>query len=72
INYILREYLDVFILVYLNNILVYINRTLEEYIKYTKKTGKYVFHRKKIKFLEYIISRDRIVVNLDKAKNILL
>ncbi|KAF2188894.1 hypothetical protein K469DRAFT_495440, partial [Zopfia rhizophila CBS 207.26] len=63
INYILRKYLDVFVLVYLNNILVYTNRTLEEYIKYTKKTGKYVFHRKKAKFLEYVISRNGIVVN---------
>ncbi|KAF2191714.1 hypothetical protein K469DRAFT_556518, partial [Zopfia rhizophila CBS 207.26] len=71
INYILREYLDVFILAYLNNILVYINGILDEYIKYTKKTGKYMFHKKEIKFLEYIVSRNEIAVNLDKAKNIL-
>ncbi|KAF2182782.1 hypothetical protein K469DRAFT_490456, partial [Zopfia rhizophila CBS 207.26] len=68
INHILREYLDVFILAYLDNILVYINRILKEYIKYTKKTGKYMFHRKKVKFLGYIISRNRIAVNSDKAK----
>ncbi|KAF2183628.1 hypothetical protein K469DRAFT_504485, partial [Zopfia rhizophila CBS 207.26] len=68
INYILREYLDVFILVYFNNVLVYTNGMLDEYIKYIKKTGKYVFYRKEIKFLGYIISRDRITVNLDKAK----
>ncbi|KAF2192934.1 DNA/RNA polymerase, partial [Zopfia rhizophila CBS 207.26] len=37
INYILREYLDVFILVYLDNVLVYTNRILNKYIKYTKK-----------------------------------
>ncbi|KAF2177158.1 hypothetical protein K469DRAFT_503569, partial [Zopfia rhizophila CBS 207.26] len=66
INHVLREYLDVFVLVYLNNVLVYINRILKEYIKYTKK--KYVFYRKKVKFLGYIISRDRIAVDLDKAK----
>ncbi|KAF2180984.1 hypothetical protein K469DRAFT_490586, partial [Zopfia rhizophila CBS 207.26] len=62
INYILRKYLDVFILVYFNNILVYINGTLDKY------TEKCVFHRKKVKFLEYIIFRNRIAVNLDKAK----
>ncbi|KAF2186212.1 hypothetical protein K469DRAFT_506762, partial [Zopfia rhizophila CBS 207.26] len=59
INHILRKYLDVFILVYFDNVLVYINRMLDKYIKYTKK---------EIKFLEYIISRNRIAVNLDKAK----
>ncbi|KAF2185870.1 hypothetical protein K469DRAFT_575110, partial [Zopfia rhizophila CBS 207.26] len=37
INYILREYLDVFIIIYLNNILIYINRILEKYVKYIKR-----------------------------------
>ncbi|KAF2194137.1 hypothetical protein K469DRAFT_548655, partial [Zopfia rhizophila CBS 207.26] len=54
INHVLREYLDVFIIIYFNNILVYINRTLEKYIKYTKK--KCMFHRTKVKFLKYLIS----------------
>ncbi|KAF2176661.1 hypothetical protein K469DRAFT_606272, partial [Zopfia rhizophila CBS 207.26] len=54
INYILREYLDIFIIAYLNNVLVYINKMLKEYIKYTKK--KYMFYRKEIKFLGYLIS----------------
>ncbi|KAF2188238.1 hypothetical protein K469DRAFT_566183 [Zopfia rhizophila CBS 207.26] len=54
INHVLREYLDVFIIVYFNNILIYINRMLKEYIKYTKK--KYVFYRTKVKFLEYLVS----------------
>ncbi|KAF2195853.1 hypothetical protein K469DRAFT_543478, partial [Zopfia rhizophila CBS 207.26] len=53
INYMLRKYLDVFIIVYFNNILVYTNRTLKEYIKYTRK--KYMFYRKEVKFLEYLI-----------------
>ncbi|KAF2189383.1 hypothetical protein K469DRAFT_563909, partial [Zopfia rhizophila CBS 207.26] len=69
INYILREYLDVFIIVYLNNMLIYINGTLKEHVKYTKK--KYVFYRIEVKFLRYLISQDRIVVNLDKTKDIL-
>ncbi|KAF2192087.1 hypothetical protein K469DRAFT_555523, partial [Zopfia rhizophila CBS 207.26] len=54
INHILRKYLNVFIIVYFNNMLIYTNETLKEYIKYTRK--KYVFHRKEIKFLEYLIS----------------
>ncbi|KAF2182414.1 hypothetical protein K469DRAFT_506706, partial [Zopfia rhizophila CBS 207.26] len=53
INYILREYLDVFIIVYFNNMLIYINGTLKEYIKYIKK--KCIFYRTEIKFLEYLV-----------------
>ncbi|KAF2183886.1 hypothetical protein K469DRAFT_488905, partial [Zopfia rhizophila CBS 207.26] len=53
INHVLREYLDIFIIIYLNNMLVYINRTLKEYIKYTKK--KCIFYRTKVKFLEYLV-----------------
>ncbi|KAF2193856.1 hypothetical protein K469DRAFT_550090, partial [Zopfia rhizophila CBS 207.26] len=64
INYILREYLDVFIIVYFNNILVYINGTLEKYVNITKAQGtqaihlnkKNIFHKKEVKFLGYLIS----------------
>ncbi|KAF2192091.1 hypothetical protein K469DRAFT_555052, partial [Zopfia rhizophila CBS 207.26] len=69
INYILRKYLDVFIIAYLNNMLIYINGMLKKHIKYIKI--KYMFYRTKVKFLEYLVSQDGIVVNLDKAKNIL-
>jgi hypothetical protein len=31
INYALNDYLDIFIIVYLNNVLVYTSRTLEEH-----------------------------------------
>ncbi|KAF2193012.1 hypothetical protein K469DRAFT_552993 [Zopfia rhizophila CBS 207.26] len=53
INYILKKYLDVFIIAYLNNVLVYINRMLKEHIKYTKK--KYVFYKTEVKFLKYLV-----------------
>ncbi|KAF2178181.1 hypothetical protein K469DRAFT_600201, partial [Zopfia rhizophila CBS 207.26] len=69
INHILGKYLDVFIIVYFNNILIYMNRILEEYIKYTEK--KYIFYRKEVKFLGYLVSRNGIVVNSNKVKNIL-
>ncbi|KAF2179461.1 hypothetical protein K469DRAFT_596456, partial [Zopfia rhizophila CBS 207.26] len=69
INYILREYLNVFIIAYLNNMLIYINRILKKHIKYTKR--KYVFYRIKVKFLKYLISQNRIVVNFNKIKDIL-
>ncbi|KAF2184631.1 hypothetical protein K469DRAFT_579006, partial [Zopfia rhizophila CBS 207.26] len=54
INYILREYLDVFIIVYFNNILVYINRILEKHLYI--QTEKYIFYRIEVKFLGYLIS----------------
>ena len=38
INNTLQEYLDIFITAYLDNIVVYTNRTLEEYIEYVRKT----------------------------------
>ncbi|KAF2188445.1 hypothetical protein K469DRAFT_565200, partial [Zopfia rhizophila CBS 207.26] len=56
INYVLREYLDVFIIVYFNNMLIYINRMLKEHIKHTKKTKKCMFYKTKVKFLRYLVS----------------
>ncbi|KAF2176922.1 hypothetical protein K469DRAFT_605397, partial [Zopfia rhizophila CBS 207.26] len=70
INYILREYLDVFIIVYFNNMLIYTNGMLKEYIN-LRNTKKYMFYKIEIKFLEYLVSRDGIAVNLDKIKDIL-
>jgi hypothetical protein len=40
INKVLNKYLDVFILVYLNNILIYTNSTKEEYIRHIRKVLK--------------------------------
>ncbi|KAF2183777.1 DNA/RNA polymerase, partial [Zopfia rhizophila CBS 207.26] len=37
INYILRKYLNIFVIAYLNNVLVYINRILEKHVKHTKR-----------------------------------
>ena len=77
----LWEYLDIFILIYLNNILVYIKGTLEEYIGYIKKVliklleyklllkpEKYKFYKKEVKFLGFIILREGIRPNLKKIR----
>ena len=37
INWVLHEYLDIFVIAYLDNILVYSKGLLEEYIVYIKK-----------------------------------
>ncbi|KAF2187349.1 hypothetical protein K469DRAFT_570059, partial [Zopfia rhizophila CBS 207.26] len=60
---ILREYLNVFIIVYFNNILEYINRTLEEYYKLFINLKKYIFTANKIKFLEFIIHSNSIKID---------
>ncbi|KAF2191388.1 hypothetical protein K469DRAFT_558272, partial [Zopfia rhizophila CBS 207.26] len=56
INYILREYLDIFIIAYLNNVLIYINGILKKYIKYTKK------------FVNHMISTGKPYSNIKKSK----
>ncbi|KAF2188879.1 hypothetical protein K469DRAFT_564312, partial [Zopfia rhizophila CBS 207.26] len=54
INYILREYLDIFVIAYLNNMLVYINGVLKKHLYI--QTEKCVFYRIEVKFLEYLVS----------------
>ncbi|OCK97549.1 uncharacterized protein K441DRAFT_546368, partial [Cenococcum geophilum 1.58] len=55
INNILREYLDKFIMVYLNNIIIYLI-SKEEYREYILVViKKYKFFTKKIDFVRFII-----------------
>jgi hypothetical protein len=84
INNILYKYLDNFIVIYLNDILIFTKEIKEEYIdkvrlifkkirKYNLllKSEKYEFFKKKVNFLEYIISIERIRIDLNKIKTIL-
>jgi predicted RecB family endonuclease len=79
INNIFREYLNVFVIIYLDDILIF-SKTEKEYKEYIKKilrrlinenlrikTEKTEFHAKKIDFLGFIIGREG--VKIDK-KNI--
>src|SRR5689334_7214663 len=72
INDTLKEYLDEYIVAYLDDILIF-SKIYKEHIKYIKKVlkkleekelyiklKKYEFHKHKIRFLGYIISQDRI------------
>jgi hypothetical protein len=79
ISNIFRKYLDIFVVAYLNDILIYsINK--KDYIKQINlvfkalgKAGmrinksKYIFHIKKVEFLGYIVSLDRIKIDLKKS-----
>ena len=83
INNTLQEYIDIFIIAYLNNILVYSSRTLAKYKEHVKKVlqklleyrlliqlDKYKFNKDLIEFLGFIISRNSIAIDLAKTKAI--
>ena len=83
VNQILGNYLDVYIIIYLNNILIY-SITLEVHQKYIKevlirlldkhlqyKSEKYEFHRKKVIFLRFLIGRKDIKMNSLKIEKVI-
>ena len=83
INYILGEYLDDFIIVYLNNIIIYLN-SKEEYKEYIKQVlsklykenipviiKKCKFYTKKTNFVKFIIKLRQISMDLKKIKTII-
>ena len=80
INNILREHLDVFMIVYLNNILVYLKNE-EDHKKHVRQvlnalkkadlrivSEKSQFHQTEIEFLSYIIINHRIKMDSEKVK----
>ena len=83
INYILEEYLDDFIMVYLDNIIIYLNSKKEykEYIKWVLNRlykenmlvviKKYKFYTKKTNFIGFIIKLRQISMDLKKIKTII-
>ena len=79
----LRKYLNKFIIVYLNNIIIYF-KIEKEYYKYIKwvlqrlankrilvAIKKYKFYITKIKFYKFIIKLKKLNINLKKIKAIL-
>jgi hypothetical protein len=78
INNVLREYLDVFVIIYLDDILIFF-KTEEEHKKYIRKifrrlinenlrikTEKTEFYAKKVNFLGFVVGRGG--VKMDKKK----
>jgi hypothetical protein len=78
INNVLRKYLDVFVVVYLDDILVY-SRTYDDHVRDVRKVlqaladakmkikpEKTEFHKTEVKFLGYIVSREGL--KMDKKK----
>jgi hypothetical protein len=79
INDIFREYLDIFVVAYLDDILIYsINekdhiKQINLVFKVLEKAGmrinkpKYTFHAKEMEFLGYIIGSDKIKIDPKKV-----
>ena len=83
INYILGEYLDNFVMVYLDNIIIYSNSE-KEYKEHVKQVlsrlykenmpvviKKCKFHTKKTDFVGFIIKLKQISIDLKKIKAII-
>ena len=83
INSVLREYLDEFIITYLNNIIIYSN-SKKEHFQYVKQVlqrltdkkmpvaiKKYKFHTTKTKFCGFIIKLKKLSIDLKKIKVII-
>ena len=83
INNIFKDILDEYIITYLNNILVYSNRVLDDYIKKVHKIFRWFNKRnlrfkpkkipfllKKIEFLGYIVNKNKVYINLQKIISI--
>ena len=79
-NNIFSDLLDVCIVIYLDDILIYLNnisnhhRPVKEVLKHLCKAGlyakaeKYKFHSKSVEYLEYILSSSALTMSNDKIK----
>jgi len=80
INDIFSDLLDVFVMIYLDNILIYLNnmsehhRHVKEVLKCLRKAGLYAkaekceFHSKSVEYLGYILSPSGLTMSNDKIK----
>ena len=79
-NDLFSDLLDICIVIYLDNILIYLNSMSEHHqhvkkvLKYLHKTGlytkaeKYKFHSELVEYLEYILSPSSLTMFDDKVK----
>ncbi len=78
INNILQQYLNQFVIAYLNNIIIY-SKILKKHISYIFKVLEYLniknlylkskkceFYRKKVDFFEFVVKQHKIRINLKK------
>ena len=80
INDALREYLDIFVIIYLNDILIY-SKTLKKHVNHVQKvltclmkrnlrlkSKKCEFHKEKVDFLKFIVEKHNIKIDSTKLK----
>jgi len=80
INDALRQYLNIFVIAYLNDIMIYLI-TLKKHVQHVSqvleclnqrnlhlKPEKCEFHQEKVNFLEFVVERHEIRMNLEKIK----
>jgi len=80
VNNVLRRYLNQFVIVYLNDILVY-SKTKKEHVQHVKKilqtlkkvdlcikSEKSEFHVQSVQFLRFIVTSQNLRMNLKKIK----
>jgi hypothetical protein len=83
INNVLRKYLNMFVVVYLDDILVY-SKTYKEHVQHVRqvltalrdadlriKAEKTEFHKQEVKFLGYIVSREGLKMDSKKIEAII-
>ena len=84
INHALNKYLDIFVIVYLDNILVFSKGIKKEHIKHIRKVlakmvehkllihlEKSKFHVEQIEFLGFVVLREGMEISPNKVKDIL-
>jgi len=82
INNALRQYLNIFVITYLNDIMIYLI-TLKKHVQHVfqileclnqrnlrLKPKKCEFHQEKVDFLEFVVERHEIRMNSKKVKTI--
>ncbi len=82
INDILRQYLDRFVIAYLNDIIIY-SKILKEHVNYVfkvleclnrrnlhLKSKKCEFHQEEVNFLRFVVERHKVRINLKKLQAI--
>jgi hypothetical protein len=80
INDALRQYLNIFVIAYLNDIMIY-STTLKKHVQHVSqilkclnkrnlrlKPEKCEFHREEVDFLEFVVERHEIRMNLKKIR----
>jgi hypothetical protein len=82
INDALRQYLNIFVIAYLDDIMIYLI-TLKEHVQHVSqileclnkkdlrlKLEKCEFHQEEVNFLEFVVERHEIRMNLEKIKTV--